>query len=89
VSSAAGSAAAKENAAMNIDVQGIEFPTEGEAIQHTYAHGRGVAIRIGGKNLVVEQTEADRIVALGASFAYLTLHDMPDGSTRIVTVPVN
>jgi hypothetical protein len=89
VSTPAGSAAAKENAAMNIEVQGIEFPTEGEAIQHTYADGRGVAISIGGKNLVVAQAEADRIAGLGASFAYLTLHDMPDGSTRIVTVPVN
>ena len=74
---------------MNIEVQGTEFPTEGEAIQHTDASGRGVAIRIGGKNLVVEQAEADRIAAQGASFAYLTLHEMPDGSTRIVTVPIN
>jgi hypothetical protein len=62
-------AGATENAAMNIEVKGVEFPTEGEAIQHTYADGRGVAIRIGGKNLVVEQAEADRIAALGASFA--------------------
>ncbi|MBX3377503.1 MAG: hypothetical protein KF678_10935 [Phycisphaeraceae bacterium] len=74
---------------MNFEVQGVEFPTENEAIQHTCASGRGHAIRISGKNMVIEKAEADRIAALGACFAYLTLLDLPDGSTRIVTVPVN
>ena len=67
-----------------IQFRGTEFPTADEAIQYTEASGRGVAITIGGKNLVVEQAEADRIAAAGVSFAYLCEHH-----GRIVTVPVN
>lgn len=72
-----------------IEFQGIEFTTADEAIQHCDASGRGEAIRVDGRNMVVEQAEADRLAAAGVSFAYLCVHEMPDGSTRIVTVPVN
>jgi hypothetical protein len=72
-----------------ITIKGIEFPNAGEAIQHTYADGRGEAITIGGKYMVVEKAEAERLAAAGVYFAYLGLHEMPDGSTRIVTIPIN
>lgn len=66
-----------------------EFPCAGEAIQHVNASGRGVAILLGGTPYVVEQAEADRLAAAGVEFAYLIDHEMPDGTFRIMTVPVN
>jgi len=72
-----------------INVKGIEFETIDEAIQHTDAAGWGVAVRLAGRNFVVLEEEADRIAAMGVSFAYLCDHEMPNGEHRIVTVPVN
>ena len=69
---------------MTIEIKGIEFDSAHEAIQFTDASGRGEAITVGGKFLVVDQTEADRLAATGVSFAYLHDH-----KGRIVTVPVN
>lgn len=74
---------------MTIEIKGIEFDSADEAIQHINASGRGVAITIGGKVLVVEQAEADRIAQRRLEFAYLVDHETPDGSWRIMTVPVN
>ena len=73
----------------DIEITGIEFKSADEAIQHASASGRGEPILIGGKHLVVEQAEADRLAAEGVQFAYLCVHEMPDGSTRVVTIPVN
>jgi hypothetical protein len=73
----------------NVTISGIEFPNANEAIQHTEASGRGSAISIGDKVLVVEQAEADRLAIAGVEFAYLVDHEMPDGSHRIMTIPVN
>ena len=74
---------------MTISYEAIEFETASEAIQHTDASGRGVAIRVRGQAMVVDQNDAYRLEAAGAEFAYLHDHEMPDGSYRIVTVPVN
>ncbi|GIK15672.1 MAG: hypothetical protein BroJett003_06360 [Planctomycetota bacterium] len=75
---------------MSIEFRAIEFPTAGEAIQHTYADPRdGVAVLLGGKHYVMQESEADRLAAAGVEFAYLCDHEMPDGTFRIVTVPVN
>lgn len=74
---------------MTIEFEALEFPTASEAIQHTFASGRGVAITWRGQRLVVSQEDADRLDAAGAEFAYLHDHEMPDGSHRIVTIPVN
>jgi hypothetical protein len=74
---------------MTIEIKGLEFENADEAIQHINASGRGVAISIGGKALVVEQAEADRLAARRIEFAYLVDHEMPDGSWRIMTIPVN
>lgn len=73
---------------MTIEYEAIEFETAGEAIQWTYASGRGVAILLDGPK-VVDQKDADRLAAAGVEFAYLCDHEMPDGSHRIMTVPVN
>jgi hypothetical protein len=74
---------------MTIEIKGLEFENADEALQHINASGCGVAISIGGKALVVEQAEADRLAAAGIEFAYLVDHEMPDGSWRIMTIPVN
>jgi len=74
---------------MIIEFQAIKFRTAHEAIQWTDTDGRGVAVRVGGKNLVVDQCEADRLAAAGVEFAYLCDHEMPDGEHRIMTIPVN
>jgi hypothetical protein len=73
---------------MTIDYEAIEFETAGEAIQWSEASGKGVAILLDGPK-VVEQKDVDRLAAGGVEFAYLHDHEMPDGSHRIVTVPVN
>ena len=74
---------------MSIEFKAIEFPTAHEAIQWTYASGKGEAILLGGKNYVAEQTEIDRLATAGVEFAYLCDHELPDGTHRIITVPVN
>jgi len=74
---------------MSIEFKAIEFPTAHEAIQWTYASGKGEAILLGGKHYVAEQIEIDRLAAAGVEFAYLCDHEMPDGTHRIITVPVN
>ncbi len=74
---------------MSIEIKAIEFPTAHEAIQWTYASGKGEAILLRGKRYVAEQSEIDRLAAAGVEFAYLCDHEMPDGTHRIITVPVN
>ena len=44
---------------------------------------------IAGRCFVVDQSEADRLAAAGVEFAYLCDHELPDGTSRIVTIPVN
>jgi hypothetical protein len=74
-----------------ITINAETFDTQDEAIQHTYASGRGYAVRLDddGRHLVAEQEELYRLEAAGVRFAYLFVKDMPDGSERVVTVPVN
>ena len=65
-------------------IKAVEFSNAREAMQHAKASGRGPAIQMDGKYLVVRQAEADRLAAAGKEFAYLCNH-----AGRIVTVPVN
>jgi len=74
---------------MTIEIKAIDFDNTSEAIQHTEASRHGEAIRLDGRNLVIDQGDADRIAAAGVEFAYLCDHELPDGSHRIVTIPVN
>ena len=69
---------------MEIEIRVLEFDTARAAIRHAKAAGAGVAIRMGGKHLVVSKADADWLAELGACFAYLSDHH-----GRIVTVPVN
>jgi hypothetical protein len=61
----------------------LEFASALEALQHATANG-GKAIRMGGRNLVASEPDAQFLAALGIEFAYLCEHD-----GRIVTIPVN
>ncbi len=74
---------------MTIEYDAIEFETASEAIQHMYADGRGEAVLLDGKYLNVAKANCDRLAAADIEFAYLCDHKMPDGSHRIVTIPVN
>jgi hypothetical protein len=68
--------------------QAHEFRTAVEAIDYAEAGG-GKAISYDGRNLVVSAAVAERLEALGDSFAFLG--EVSDGpyAGRIVTVPVN
>jgi hypothetical protein len=48
----------------------LEFPSAIEAVQHATANG-GKAIRMGGRNLVTSEADAQHLAALGVGFAYL------------------
>jgi hypothetical protein len=72
----------------NIEFKAIEFSTAGEAIQHADASG-GEAVRIHGRNMVVDSRTLGMLDNARVEFAYLFNHQLPDGSHRIVTVPVN
>ncbi len=66
----------------------FEFTNAGEAIQHADTDG-GEAVRIHGRHMVVDSATLDMLQAAGVYFAHLCNHLMPDGSHRIVTVPIN
>ncbi len=74
---------------MNMTIRAIECESKHDALQWADASGQGEAVLIDGKPMVVPQADLDRLEAAGVGFAYL--HDcvLPDGSHRIVTVPVN
>jgi len=67
-----------------MQIEGVEFDTAHEAIQHTEAAGWGTAVRVDGKNLVIREADAERMAAAGVEFAYLCDHE-----GRIVHIPVN
>jgi hypothetical protein len=70
-------------------INAIECESLSDAIQHSDASGFGEPILLDGKPMVVPQADCDRLAEAGAEFAYLFNHEMPDGSYRIMTVPVN
>ena len=74
---------------MTINFKALELESASEAIQHVNASGEGVAITLHGKSMVVRHEDAHRLETQGVEFAYLCDHEMPDGSWRIMTVPVN
>lgn len=63
--------------------QAKEFQTAHGAIEYAEAAG-GCAIRMGGKNLVMKEVDANRLAAEGAMFAYLI-----DQDGEIITIPAN
>ena len=72
-----------------VKVKGFRFERAREAIDIAKASGTGQAITVAGQTLVVTKEEADRLAAEGVSFAFLCESEMPDGTHRIVTIPVN
>jgi hypothetical protein len=72
----------------DMTIEAIEFQSAPEAIQYANASDRE-AILLDRKPLVVAQREADRLAEAGVEFAYLCDHEMPDGASCIMTVPVN
>lgn len=74
---------------MEITIQAIKCRSMGEALQEADAGGQGKAVLLQGGPMVVPQTDLYRLEEAGVEFAYLHNHEMPDGSYRIVTVPVN
>jgi hypothetical protein len=74
---------------MDITIQAIECKSNSDALQEADAGGRGEAALVDGRPMVVPQIELDRLAAAGVGFAYLHNRPLPDGSYRIVTVPVN
>jgi hypothetical protein len=74
---------------MVIAIQAIECESKHDALQWADASGQGEAVLLDGKPMVVSQGDLDRLAEGGVEFAYLCNHEMPDGSYRIITVPVN
>ena len=73
-----------------ITFEGIELPTRAEAIQHANADPEmDTAITLHGKHYAVPKFTAEHLESQGIAFAYLHEHEMPDGTHRIMTVPVN
>lgn len=73
---------------MTIEIRGIEFARSIDAVEYATIEG-GVAILVEGKRLVVSRAEAERLGAAGVEFAYVHNHRMPDGTYRIIHIPVN
>jgi hypothetical protein len=75
---------------VKITVEGIELPTRAEAIQHANADPEmDTAITLHGKHYAVPKFTAEHLEAEGIAFAYLHDLEMPDGTHRIMTVPVH
>lgn len=74
---------------MTMEFRAIKFDNAHEAIQWTYASGRGKAVLLDGRHYVMEPAEAERLETAGVEFAYLFDYDRPDGRSIIMTVPVN
>jgi hypothetical protein len=72
-----------------MEFSAYQFDTATEAIQHTDASGRGVAISFRGEYLVVEEAVARRLEERGSEFAFLLDHVTASGEHRLVSVPVN
>lgn len=66
-----------------------EFPTADESLQHADASGRGSVITLAGRYFVAAEPDIDRLAAAGIEFAFVCDHELPDGTFRMVTVPVN
>lgn len=73
---------------MHITFRGIEFDSACEAMQHADDTG-GKPITLANRFFAVSRAEADRLQDEGISFAILCDREMPDGTYRLVTIPVN
>jgi hypothetical protein len=74
---------------MRIEYRAIECTSATDALQEADASGLGEAILLAGKPMVVPPADCRWLEEAGVEFAYLHNRQMPDGSYRIVTVPIN
>ena len=74
---------------MTMTIRAIECESAADAIQYADASGFGEPVSIDGKPMVVPQADLDKIAAAGMPFAYFADHVMPDGESRIMTIPIN
>ncbi len=74
---------------MSVIYHAIECESATDALQEADAGGFGEAILLHGQPMVVPQADCYRLETGGVEFAYLHDRQMPDGSYRIVTVPIN
>jgi hypothetical protein len=75
---------------MTISFKAAEFDNASEAIQELDAGGvYDRAITLDGRYFAVSLDEAHKLEATGVAFAYLHDFVRPEGSHRIMTVPVN
>jgi hypothetical protein len=90
------------NGIRQVEFFGIEFPSTADAVRHAKAcglvaiHGeffvRGARdghLVATAQNLTVTNDTAAHLAAEGVEFAYVCEVRLPNGSLRIVTVPVN
>jgi hypothetical protein len=70
-----------------IAFRAYEFNNAHEAIQH--AAERGEAVLVFGRHMVVDSATLDMLYNARVEFAHLCDHEMPDGTHRIITVPVD
>ena len=71
-----------------IEIRGYECDSADDALSWANAGG-GDAIFIGGKYVVCPEDESNRLATEEIEFAKLIDHEMPDGTSRIMTIPVN
>jgi hypothetical protein len=71
-----------------ITFKAYEFANAHEAIQHADAEG-GEAVLVFGRHMVVDSATLDMLYTAGVEFAHLCDHEMPDGTHRIITVPID
>ena len=75
---------------MTIEFTAVELNSAGEALQHANADPRfDTALLLDGKPYAMAKREAERLESAGVEFAYLFDHELPDGRSVIMTVPVN
>ncbi len=71
-----------------VTFRAYEFDSANEAIQHANAAG-GEAVLVYGRHMVVDSATLDMLYAARVEFAHLCDHQMPDGTHRIITVPID
>ena len=77
-------------ATRTIAFEGVELDSKAEAVQHANADPKmNTAILLHGKYYAVAKSTAEHLETEGVAFAYLCDQEMPDGTWRITTVPVN
>jgi hypothetical protein len=73
-----------------LTINAIEFDHAWEALQHINADPRwDTAIILRGKHYATHKADAEKLEMARVEFAYLHDVEMPDGSWRIMTIPVN